>query len=202
MNGPIKIDPNVITKNKSTTAEIFTLLYYYYNKEASTGIFPLIEKGFISQIYKNNLPVKDSYFLTDKGIDFIEHILLESEKDIIDKGIDFDSLHTKLKEIYPKGKKPGTNYYWVDNISTIKKKFKVFFKRYGKKYKEDDIIKATQKYINSFNGNYTYMQLLKYFIWKDKLDGSEESELLTYLENLDEEEDISISNPDWTTKLL
>lgn len=199
MRVPITINPIVIEENNSSVAECLALLYYYFNKELDTGINPLIEKGFISRRYENNLPMPYGYFLTDKGIAFMEHILLESEKDTLGKEIDFERLAKSLKEIYPKGKKYNTRFYWVDNIPAVIKKLKIFFKRYGE-FSEENIIKATERYVQSFNGDYTYMQLLKYFIWKNKADGSEDSELLNYLENIDEKEEIN--NGDWTTNLV
>ena len=44
--------------------------------------------------------------------------------------------------------------------------------KYGE-YSDEQIIQATKAYVDSFNGNYTYMQLLKYFIWKNKVTGEE-----------------------------
>lgn len=189
------INKNVIDSNNSTIAEVLALLYYYYNKELDVGINPAIEKGFISKRYFDGKTVKEGYFLTQKGIDFIENIILESDKDDSIE-VDFNNLATKLRELYPEGKKPGTNYYWRDNNPTIVKKLKVFFKRYGN-YSQEQIIDATKRYVESFNNNQNYMQLLKYFIWKNKADGSEDSELLNYLENTE----IINLNSDWTTIL-
>ena len=44
--------------------------------------------------------------------------------------------------------------------------------KYGE-YTDEQVIEATKAYVASFNGNYTYMQLLKYFIWKNKVTGEE-----------------------------
>ena len=71
---------------------------------------------------------------------------------------------------------------------------------YGTKYTDEQIINATQKYINSFNGNYAYLKLLKYFIWKDeRLKGeSVQSLLADFIENENSED---IANTDWTVEL-
>ena len=71
---------------------------------------------------------------------------------------------------------------------------------YGTKYTDEQIINATQKYINSFNGNYTYLKLLKYFIWKDeRLKGeSVQSLLADFIENESSED---TTNTDWTVEL-
>ena len=71
---------------------------------------------------------------------------------------------------------------------------------YGTKYTDEQIINATQKYVNSFNGNYAYLKLLKYFIWKDeRLKGeSVQSLLADFIENESSED---ITNTDWTVEL-
>lgn len=66
----------------------------------------------------------------------------------------------------------------------------MFFKMYDK-YDDATIIDATKKYVESFNGSYEYMRLLKYFIWKDEKklnsDGGyyveEASDLASFIEN-------------------
>ena len=55
-----------------------------------------------------------------------------------------------------------------------------FFKLYGNKYTDEQILKATQDYVSSFNGNYSYMRVLKYFILKDERKSDEKSELLEF----------------------
>lgn len=116
------------------------------------------------------------------------------------------TLAKELKNIYPKGKKPGTNYYWADGEALIAKRLKLFYKKYGKDYTDGEIIQATKAYVESFNGSYQYMKLLKYFIFKEEIkDGMAESssELLTILEKTKEgetEEDI-ITSLDWTMEL-
>lgn len=81
-------------------------------------------------------------------------------------------LAEKLREIFPAGKKPGYAYTWRDSVSCIADRLKKFFMKYGE-YTDEQVIEATKAYVASFNGNYTYMQLLKYFIWKNKVTGEE-----------------------------
>lgn len=94
-------------------------------------------------------------------------------------------LSKTLKEIFPKGKKEGTALYWAEGVSLIDKRLRLFFKKYGV-FSSEEIIDATKRYIESFNGNYAYMRTLKYFIFKD-IKGVEEiensSDLLTWIEN-------------------
>ena len=91
-------------------------------------------------------------------------------------------------------------YYWTDGISLIIKRLKIFFKKYGI-YSNEIIIDATKRYVDSFNGDYRFMKLLKYFIFKEKKgeggDVESSSDLLNFIENNEGEE---LSN-DWSTEL-
>ena len=80
--------------------------------------------------------------------------------------------------------------------------------KYGD-HTDKEIIDATKSYVNSFNGDYRYMQLLKYFIWKNKVTGGElvdgrmvgevekQSQLAAYLEDTEETQIAT----DWDTEL-
>ena len=101
-----------------------------------------------------------------------------------------DDLAEKLMAVFPKGKKDGTPYYWKGNRKEIKDKLKKFFVYFGDTYDDRQILDAAKKYVESFNGNYRYMRLLKYFIWKNDRKMTEEgmaveqvSELASYIEN-------------------
>lgn len=110
------------------------------------------------------------------------------------------SLAERMISLYPTGKKPGTNYMWRDSKNIIAKRLKNLLLKYKVKATDDEIIEATRRYVESFNGDYRYMQLLKYFISKKTaIDGSieESSQLMSYLENVD-----GNTNQDWTTKLV
>ena len=142
--------------------------------------------------------------LTNKGTEVIDSVIVDSDKkqEPNDKLI---QLATRLKEIFPKGKKDGTNYYWADGVALIIRRLKLFFKKYGDTYTDEQIIRAAEKYVRGFNGNYQYMRLLKYFIWKNDAKRTEEglsveqvSDLATFIENADQED---LRN-DWTSTLF
>lgn len=114
-----------------------------------------------------------------------------------------DDLVEKLMVIFPKGKKEGTPYYWKGNRKEIKDKLKKFFVYFGDTYDDSQILNAARKYVESFNGNYRYMRLLKYFIWKNDRKATEEgvsveqvSELASYIENEGQED-----NKEWNLEL-
>ena len=82
---------------------------------------------------------------------------------------------------------------------SLRSALKAFVKKFGDKYRDEDIIEATKRYINSFNGDYRFMQLLKYFILKRVIvegEIEETSQLLSYLSNSNEDE-----RQDWTSML-
>lgn len=107
------------------------------------------------------------------------------------------NLAKQMRECYPKGKLPGTAFYYRCNVKEIVFKLKKFFEVYGE-YSDEQIIDATKKFVASYKGDYSRLPLLKYFISKNKKvmdeDGenhiNEVSELASTLENMDDEEDI------------
>jgi len=127
---------------------------------------------------------------------------MDSDKSLPkDDDDDINNLAKELKELFPKGKKDGTNYYWSDGIQLIVRRLRLFFKKYGNTYTNEQILQAADKYIKGFNGDYRYMKLLKYFIFKEKLgvggDIEGESELINYIENNGQED----LNDNWVTTL-
>ena len=99
-------------------------------------------------------------------------------------------LAKKMADLFPAGKKPGTSKYWKGNSSVVVKKLNSFLKKYGI-IPPDTIIKATSAYVNSFGADKSLMRILPYFIEKDG-----ESDLLTFIENLNdnEEEDLGFED--------
>ena len=146
----------------------------------------LIDRGLISKANSTLRELNKKYHASDKGVALANELVADSEEAIIAKKDEIKELAIKLMEIYPEGKMPGTSYYYRGNKADIIKKLKSFYKRYGTEYTSIQIIEATKKYIQSFNGNYTYLKLLKYFIWKDEIRDREviqTSILADYLEN-------------------
>ena len=105
--------------------------------------------------------------------------------------------------MYPNGKKGGTQYYWRDSTNVIAKKLKAVIKKYGDCFTDEQAIDATKRYVASFNGNYQFMQLLKYFICKNVVKGGEveeQSQLLSYIENAGQSDNAQ-QEIDWETEL-
>ena len=189
------IDTEVLKLNNLSLAEFGVLLYFADRKNTKSLkdlSYSLWEKGYLTKEVEN-------YSFEVHSFEKLQTILAEStNEDSVNKRA--EELADKLRSIYPKGKIPNTNYYYKSNKSDIINKLKTFFNKYGVQYTDEQIINATQKYVNSFNGNYTYLKLLKYFIWKDeRLKGeSVQSLLADFIENENVED---ISNSDWTATL-
>ena len=138
--------------------------------------------------------------ITATGRDRVHRVLLSSDKTLPPED-QIEALAIKLMEIFPKGKKEGTSVYWKGNKKDTKLRLQKFFKLYGSTYSHEQILDAAKQYVESFNGNYTYMRALKYFIWKDerKTDSEghmyieEVSDLASYIENAGQESETS----DW-----
>ena len=160
----------------------------------------LIKEGLITKCNGSIFEPERRYSLMNKAEDLLTKIIINSDSNVTKRSTNIEELADKLREIYPSGKIPNTNYYYKCNKQDIINKLKTFFKMYGTKYTDEQIINATQKYINSFNGNYAYLKLLKYFIWKDeRLKGeSVQSLLADFIENESSED---TTNTDWTVEL-
>lgn len=164
----------------------------------------LIDRKLL-RIGRNNLFGKPEYEVNASFLQRIEAALLSKDPDVPDEER-LNALAAKLMELYPQGKKEGTAYYWRGNRKEIRERLQKFFKLYKGKFSDEEIINATKAYIASFNGNYAFMRVLKYFIIKDEKVENEEgkvvtnqvSDLATFIENADQED---LRN-DWTSTLF
>lgn len=187
-------------QNGITIDEALLMLVIHNKANLERAEKALIQKGFITA-ERNELFQQTGWRLTNKGTEVLDSVIIDSDKEQEpqDRLI---QLATKLKEIFPKGKKDGTNYYWTEGVVLIVRRLKLFFKKYGNKFTDEQIIQAAEKYVQGFNGNYQYMRLLKYFIFKEKVGANNEvegdSELISYIENFGQEEDL---RNDWTSSL-
>lgn len=130
------------------------------------------------------------YLVTQGYAELVDNILLDSDKDRQPQDR-IEDLAVKMMALFPALKKQGSSQYFRGNKRDISLRLKKFFKLYGNTYSDEVILNATKKYVESHNGNYTYMRVLKYFIWKDekKVDSEgkgyieEISDLANYIEN-------------------
>lgn len=164
-----------------------------------------IPELFNTLVDKEVLVIDDSgYLVTQRWDRVVTDILASSDKTLPSES-EILELADNLMKVFPTGRKEGTATYWRGNRREIKERLQKFFKLYGNKYSSKEILDAAERYVSSFNGQYTYMRVLKYFIWKSdkKIDEEgkgyveEVSDLASYIENA-EQEDVK---DDWNTSL-
>lgn len=161
----------------------------------------LVKNGYITYYNSTLRSLNQKFTITHKGADMIHSLLDDSNEEIVSREEAIERLAGKLKEIYPKGKMIGTSYYYRSNKTDVVRKLKSFFNRYGQ-YTDEQVIEATEQYVKSFNGNYTYLKLLKYFIWKEEIKDGEvlvTSQLADWIENGNQTNTV---NNDWTATLV
>ena len=193
----LTIDQTILENNNLTLEEFLVL--FLSAKEVDIGDISqsLVAKGFADK----DLFSSGKLVISDKVKDLISTISIDSDKNVIDKDSEFTELATELREIYPAGRKDGTTYMWRGTTAEVAKKLKTLVVKYGFVINKESVIKATKEYVNSFNGNYRYMQLLKYFILKSVKDADGnvdiKSELMSIIENsgqIDDQRDDWVSN--------
>ena len=197
----ITIDEGVCEKNGIEVGELLMVLIIKLGDNVSELCTQMLNKEII--VTDNN--ISGNYLVTQRWNDVAETVLLDSDKDrqSVDR---LENLVIQLQAIFPEGKKEGTSQYWRGNKREILLRLKKFFKLYDNTYTDEQILNATKNYVTNFNGNYNYMRVLKYFIWKDEKklheDGKmgivEVSDLANYIENADSTNDLK---DEWTSTL-
>lgn len=188
------IDEAVANKLGLPLPQVLLLIFIKTGHNLDNTIKDLLDKEALVQV--NTSPSK--YMITQRWNDVCDNILLTSDNSI-PADDEITPIAEKLMAIFPKGKKPGTPYYWKCNKREVMLKLKSFFKLYGRTYTEEEILDAARRYVDSFNGDYRFMRLLKYFIWKRDNTEGEVSELATFIDNDGQEEDVG---DDWVTELV
>ena len=194
------IDTEILEREGIGLDEALYLLSVYKKKPIN---FTTIQKAKVeNKILKFENP-RDPVKITPKGQSFIESILAKSKIHVSSDNLErYRDLADKMREVYPKGLKPGTNYQWRDSTAIIADRLMKLVAKYNIEFTDEEAVSATKRYIASFNGNYRYMQILKYFISKQKpVEGApaeQNSQFLSFLQN----EESTTENQDWTANLV
>ena len=193
----ITISEDVCSRHKVSLEKILLILLARVSRNIPSALDALLKEDVIRKD-------EDGYSVSEGWSDSIDNILVESatNKETDDRILE---LADKMMEEFPKGRKEGSNQYWRGNKKEIAVRLRKFAKMYGGKWKDIELLKATRRYVQSFNGNYKYMRVLKYFIWKVERKQDEEgnqiscetSDLATLLENKED----TVDNNDWTNEL-
>ena len=189
----VSINKDVLEKNNLSMDEFLVLLLTYNKANIQEVKQSLVEKGLADfSVFDDELVISSA------TKDLITSITIDSDVKVLSKDKEFKELADKLKELFPKGKKAGTTYMWRDSTAVIARKLKTLVVKYDYQFTEEQAIKATKAYVESFNGDYTYMQLLKYFILKSLPDGEIKSDFMSYIENEGQEDELS---DNWLTEM-
>lgn len=194
------IDTEILEREGIELDEALYLLSVYKKKPIN---FNTIQKVKVeTKILKFENP-RDPAIITPKGQSLIESILAKSKLHVSSDNLErYRTLADKMRELYPKGLKPGTNYQWRDSTAIIADRLMKLVAKYNIEFTDEEAIDATRRYIASFNGNYRYMQILKYFISKQKpVEGTSAEQNSQFLSFLQNEESIT-ENQDWTANLV
>lgn len=194
----INVEESVLKKYGISMQEFVALLVSYYDVDIAQCNKNLIAKGLAAK----NLYLKEGIVIGSKAEELMANIIIDSSEKQLHDDAFYENLATKMQELYPKGKKPGTSYMWRGTVIEIAKKLKTLSVKYGYKLEEERVLKATENYVNSFNGDYQRMRLLKYFILKNEVDSDGNTvtvtDLMSYIEN---EKDVDSLKEDWTSSL-
>ena len=175
----ISINQSILDKYGMSIEEFLVLYLCSKDFDIEEIIKSLINKGFANR----NLYNKVTAVISNNTKELISSILIDSDKSVIDKDEEFNRVAEKMKEVFPDGRKPGTTYYWKDSTAVIARKLKTLVAKFNFKFTEEQAITATREYVKSFNGDYQYMQLLKYFILKtDNHTGELRSDFMSIIE--------------------
>ena len=195
----IIIDEKVCTKHKMTVQEVLLALAFRMNNSDI-----VIDNMLRREILIN----KGDYLVTQHWSDVLDEILSDSSGSVEKSDEELLELAKQMRELYPQGKMKDrygrmTPYYYRCNNSEVVKKLKKFFTIFGN-VPDEEILDATKRYVASFQGNYTGMRLIKYFILKDDVKPGEDgnhveqiSDLATFLENKESEEEVVNNDDSW-----
>lgn len=189
----IVIDEKSCKKHKMTDQEILIALAVRAGKYEEV----------VQNMLNREILVKDKGQLkiTQRWSDVADEIIADSSNEISEERL--EALANKLKECFPQGRTPDKKYIYRCNKKEIMQSLKKFFNQFGN-YTDDEVIDAAKRYVASFRGNYAFMRIVKYFIIKDlRRDGGDIiSDLATFLENKESEEDVVNTNSDeWLTNI-
>ena len=172
------IDTNKLEQAGLSIKELGVLIYYL------GGGIGAVDKDICSKLWHKGYLIKDifGYTFNSPSVVYFEEFC-GSDFDIDVENRMYD-LAKKLQALYPEGRKEGTSQMWRDSTEVIQKKLLKLVDEFKVSFTDEAAVDATKRYISEFGNNKTYMQLLKYFIFKqDFAKGEVTSQLLSYIEN-------------------
>lgn len=197
------IDTEKIKNSDLSISEFLFILSCYLEDPITSSTYKIPHsKDYITCEGVDEYGRLELFSINPKGEDAILGIMADTEIQEQKKIDEFDDIASAIIEIYPKGRKEGTNYLWRDSKVSIARRLKTLATKYGVSFTKEQAMKATKNYVDSFNGMYRTMRLLKYFIYKIEIkDGKEElvSEMAAMLEN---EGELEAARQDWMSTMI
>lgn len=190
----ITIDEDACKKVKLSLPEVLMITLVKTGVNIETLLEQMKEKQILVE---EHTLLGTNLLVTQRWSDLSDKALLSADKSVPDNKR-LENLAKSLMEVFPAGKKEGTSQYWKGNLRDNTLRLAKFFKLYGDKYTDEQMIEAAKNYVSSHNGKYQYMRLLKYFIWKDarKVNSEGEgyieevSDLAAFIENAKDEKNL------------
>ena len=199
----ITIDEDACKKVKLSLPEVLMITLVKTGVNIETLLKQMKEKQILVE---EHTLLGTNLLVTQRWSDLSDKALLSADKSVPDNKR-LENLAKSLMEVFPAGKKEGTSQYWKGNLRDNTLRLAKFFKLYGDKYTDEQMIEAAKNYVSSHNGKYQYMRLLKYFIWKDtrKVNSEGEgyieevSDLAAFIENAKDEKNLK---DDWMSTMV
>ena len=199
----ITIDEDACKKVKLSLPEVLMITLVKTGVNIETLLKQMKEKQILVE---EHTLLGTNLLLTQRWSDLSDKALLSADKSVPDNKR-LENLAKSLMEVFPAGKKEGTSQYWKGNLRDNTLRLAKFFKLYGDKYTDEQMIEAAKNYVSSHNGKYQYMRVLKYFIWKDtrKVNSEGEgyieevSDLAAFIENAKDEKNLK---DDWMSTMV
>ena len=199
----ITIDEDACKKVKLSLPEVLMITLVKTGVNIETLLKQMKEKQILVE---EHTLLGTNLLVTQRWSDLSDKALLSADKSVPDNKR-LENLAKSLMEVFPAGKKEGTSQYWKGNLRDNTLRLAKFFKLYGDKYTDEQLIEAAKNYVSSHNGRYQYMRVLKYFIWKDtrKVNSEGEgyieevSDLAAFIENAKDEQDLK---DDWVSNMI
>lgn len=199
----ITIDEDACKKVKLSLPEVLMITLVKTGVNIETLLKQMKEKQILVE---EHTLLGTNLLVTQRWSDLSDKALLSADKSVPDNKR-LENLAKSLMEVFPAGKKEGTSQYWKGNLRDNTLRLAKFFKLYGDKYTDEQMIEAAKNYVSSHNGKYQYMRVLKYFIWKDtrKVNSEGEgyieevSDLAAFIENAKDEKNLK---DDWMSTMI
>ena len=199
----ITIDEDACKKVKLSLPEVLMITLVKTGVNIETLLEQMKEKQILVE---EHTLLGTNLLVTQRWSDLSDKALLSADKSVPDNKR-LENLAKSLMEVFPAGKKEGTSQYWKGNLRDNTLRLAKFFKLYGDKYTDEQMIEAAKNYVSSHNGKYQYMRVLKYFIWKDtrKVNSEGEgyieevSDLAAFIENAKDEKNLK---DDWMSTMV